>query len=241
MSCRDFEEWSDSDRVFSEVFNSCVKAGPDACSMAHPGASAEELEAAAWKVAESLKSRSVPVKGSIPIDYDVLRQLFSFALYGPLYWNVLSLTINAIESNQTNAPKFVKAYTSLVQAITAQAGVGTALFGIHCSDRTVRLNSIDDFRPVQDRLSKISKVMDGSSTSLSMACAQWGSHAVGAYTGDFSAKTKNPILVASNLYDGHTPIRSARNVSAGFEGSGMLVVRGFGVSTLRRRNFTTRC
>lgn len=223
---------------FLEAFNSCAKAGPNGCSMARPGASGEDLEAAAWKMAESLKSKSVPVKGSIPIDYDIIRQLFSFALYRPLYWNILSSTINVVELNQTNSPEFVNAYNSLVQSFTAQAGVGTALFDIHCSDRTVRSDSIDDFRPVQDKLSKTSKVMDGSSTSLSMACAQWESHAVGAYTGDFSAKTNNPILVASNLYDGHTPIRSARNVSTGFEGSGMLVVRGCGVSTLEQFNFS---
>ena len=236
ISSRDFEEWSDSDRVFAEAFNACAKAGPDACSMARPGASGEQLEAAAWKTAERLKSKSVPVKGSITIDYDIIRQLFSFALYRPFYWNILSSTINAVETNKTNAPEFVNAYNSLVQSFTAQAGVGTALFGIHCSDRTVRLDSIDDFRPVQDRLSKTSKVMDGSSTSLSMVCAQWESHAVGAYTADFAAKTKNPILVASTLNDGHTPLRSERNVSAGFEGSGMLVVRGFGVSIMRRLN-----
>ncbi|UNI17087.1 hypothetical protein JDV02_003465 [Purpureocillium takamizusanense] len=72
-----------------------------------------------------------------------------------------------------------------------------------------------------------------------MTCGQWKSQAVGAYAGNFQAKTKNPILFATNRYDGHTPIRSAQNVSAGFEGSGMLVVNGFGHTTLAQQSVCT--
>lgn len=61
-------------------------------------------------------------------------------------------------------------------------------------------------------------------------CAQWPWRARETYAGNFRVKTRNPILVASTARDSHTPLRSPRNVSAGFEGSGLLVVNGTGVS-----------
>jgi hypothetical protein len=49
--------------------------------------------------------------------------------------------------------------------------------------------------------------------------------------GDFKVKTKNPILVAGNIFDAHTPLKSALNITVGFEGSGLLVVNGTGVGS----------
>jgi len=48
--------------------------------------------------------------------------------------------------------------------------------------------------------------------------------------GDFRVKTKNPVLLIGSTYDPVTPIASAHNVSAGFEGSVVLERGGFGVS-----------
>jgi len=44
-------------------------------------------------------------------------------------------------------------------------------------------------------------------------------------------RTKNPVLLVGQTYDPVTPMASARNISAGFEGSVVLEVMGFGVST----------
>lgn len=50
------------------------------------------------------------------------------------------------------------------------------------------------------------------------------------YTGDYKAKTKNPILIIGSLYDLRTPLVSAKNASAGFEGSVVLQHNGLGLS-----------
>ncbi|KAK2612661.1 hypothetical protein QQS21_001278 [Conoideocrella luteorostrata] len=236
----DYEEWTDSDRVFAEVFRSCEAAGPKACPMAVGNLTAVQMETAAWNIAEKLKTAPIPVNGSAPLDYTVMRGFFAYAVYGPSTWPSLSALLTFVASNQTNSPEFVKTYNAMYKGlILGPLPIYPALYAIHCSDRIPRLQTVDEFRPVQARLSKTSKVMDGASTDLSMVCAQWKTDAVERYLGDFHAKTKNPILVASNKYDGHTPLVSAHNVSSGFAGSGLLVVNGFGHTTLSQPSICT--
>ncbi|KAJ6439310.1 nedd8-like protein [Purpureocillium lavendulum] len=235
----DFEEWSDSDRVFSEVFLSCVKAGPTLCPFASANMTGEQLEKTAWKLTEQLKTNPIPVKGGASLTYAGMRGFFADAVYGPNSWGSLATLLALIASNRTQTPAFYKVYEAMDFKLNSTLVTYPPLYGIHCSDKTVRLKSLDEFRPVQERLSKISKVMDGTDTDVSMTCAQWKSDAAGPYKGDFHVKTKNPILLATNKYDGHTPIRSAVNVSSGFEGSGMLVVNGFGHTTLAQPSVCT--
>jgi hypothetical protein len=48
------------------------------------------------------------------------------------------------------------------------------------------------------------------------------------YLGDFTAKTKNPVMLVNGIYDPVTPWNSAVNMSSGFEGAGSLKHRGAG-------------
>jgi hypothetical protein len=235
---RDYEEWIDSDRVFSEIFRSCAKAGSPNCPMAAANVTGEELEEVAWGLAEKLKDDPIPVKGYPPLQYGILRAMFTSAVYGPAGWPQLATLLSLMYTNQTDTDLFVKTYEVSLGGLIAALDTYTPLFGIHGADKTVRLESLDEYLPVQERLNKISKVMDGATTSVNMACGLWKSDAAGPYTGDFQTKTKHPVLISSNKYDGHTPLRSAKNVSSGFEGSGLLVVNGFGVSL---NTFMTPC
>ncbi len=199
--------------------------------MAAGNLTAEQMEASAWDIVEGLKTKPVTVgNGTFVLDYPSLRNLYAYSLYGPVNWPALSIVLFYLATGQTSDPIFVKVAEALYNVLAGAAATFPPLFGIHCSDRVPRLDSLDGFRPVQEKLNNITKVMDGGSTSLNMACAQWKVDAKERYEGDFQVKTKNPVLVASNKYDGHTPLRSAQNVSSGFEGSGLLVVNGFGVS-----------
>lgn len=192
----------------------------------------EEMKAIAWKVAEDLKTNPIDLGNGTAFDYAVMRGLFALALYGPDNWPLLMGMLPYLASNQTSDPKFIKMASGFLKGFLGTVGPIPALYGIHCGDRIPRLDSLEEYRPVQERLNKISKVMDGSSTALSMACGLWKSDAVERYTGDFHVKTKNPVLVSNNRYDGHTPLKSAYNISATFEGSSVLVVNGFGVRFL---------
>jgi hypothetical protein len=103
------------------------------------------------------------------------------------------------------------------------------LAGIHCSDRVPRA-SFEEFLPAAYELLNTSKTYGGLVVGIGMTCAQWKFEAKERYEGDFHVETKNPILVISNSHDAHTPIASGRNVTAGFEGSVLLEVDGYGVS-----------
>ena len=69
-----------------------------------------------------------------------------------------------------------------------------------------------------------------TTVSYPMLCAQWPFEAKERYSGDFNVKTRTPLLFIGNTYDPATPAASARNMSASFEGSGMLERNGYGVS-----------
>ncbi|KAL8800252.1 MAG: hypothetical protein Q9182_005308 [Xanthomendoza sp. 2 TL-2023] len=69
--------------------------------------------------------------------------------------------------------------------------------------------------------------------------AQWPFHAKGAYTGNFRVKTRNPILLIGSEVDALTPLVSARNASAGFEGSVVLQHGGYGYTSLGQPSLCT--
>jgi hypothetical protein len=104
------------------------------------------------------------------------------------------------------------------------------LWAIHCGDRIPRADAFGEIAPAFAELSRISRFQGDAVHWLTAHCAQWPWHAKETYAGGFRVRTKNPILVATNSRDAHTPLRSALNVSAGFEGSGLLEVNGTGVS-----------
>lgn len=70
-------------------------------------------------------------------------------------------------------------------------------------------------------------------TYIYSACAQWKIEPKERYTGDFNVKTKSPVLFIGNIFDGLTPLVSAKNVSSTFEDSVVLTVNGWGVSLIQ--------
>ncbi|UNI17088.1 hypothetical protein JDV02_003466 [Purpureocillium takamizusanense] len=102
----DFEEWSDADRVFSEVFLSCVKAGTTLCPMAGANLTGEQLEDAAWKLTEHLKTNPIQVNGSSPLTYATMRGFSAYAVYGPNSWTALGAILAQIAANRTQTSSF---------------------------------------------------------------------------------------------------------------------------------------
>lgn len=105
-----------------------------------------------------------------------------------------------------------------------------AMVGIRCGDQIPRFESVHDVLPGMQRRENLSRFLGDFEAPADTICGQWKVHAKGAYTGDFQVKTRNPLLFVSNRYDPVTPLISARNMSQGFEGSGLLVQEGHGVS-----------
>ncbi|KAH6842325.1 TAP-like protein-domain-containing protein [Chaetomium sp. MPI-CAGE-AT-0009] len=233
----DYEQWSDTDLVFRYFFESCMTASPGECALAAFNKTASELHDDAWAFIERLRTSPVAA-GTALVDMVTFKNTLLGELKVVSGWPAMSAVLaTVLYGNETESKAALRA---LVQpAATAQVAIATfplvtSLHGIHCSDRTARLDSFE--AQEQDgafkKLYAISRFVGDTATQITAHCAQWPWKAREIYQGDFQVKTKNPILVASNSRDAHTPLRSAFNVSSGFEGSAVLEVNSTGHGTI---------
>jgi hypothetical protein len=107
-----------------------------------------------------------------------------------------------------------------------------ATAGIRCTETAFKTDNLTEILPILDEF-----LINGDGTGdtepigIFMACAQWKVKAKEIYTGGFhNITTKNPVLFVGNTFDPLTPLVSAYNTSAGFDGSVVLQHDGYGVS-----------
>ncbi|RYP62594.1 hypothetical protein DL771_009673 [Monosporascus sp. 5C6A] len=235
----DFEEWTDSDKVFSAIFEGCV-AAPENCALAQRngnGTTAAELERAVWDTLDALKRRPLAL-GNFMLDYTGLKGVLTQALYAPSGWPALATTLDLVLAG--DVPALTRLMTEIgggdtltPEAIRASMVPFLALMGIHCGERTARAATLDDVMPAVERLYATSRIMGDLTPSLTMTCAQWRIEPRERYGGRFDGvRTRGPVLFIGNTYDAHTPLVSAYNVSSGFEGSVVLEVNGYGHCSL---------
>lgn len=181
---------------------------------------------------ESLKYHPIGV-GQLTVDNSIAYQLVQNSLYSISSWQNTTKALDMLMTGDIDEA-FILSMASQVHPINEEtlvemSSVYLALEAIHCSDRAARAGTYEKFVPTLNELYETSKIMGRGDVSLSMACAQWQLEPKERYEGDFQVSPKNPVLVIGNSFDGHTPIKSARNVSSGFEGSVVLEVNGYGV------------
>ncbi|OBT66462.1 hypothetical protein VE03_03590 [Pseudogymnoascus sp. 23342-1-I1] len=222
-SLADFEEWTDSDEVFSGIFSWCF-AYPERCSLARRYSNAAELEQAVWTLIDAVKYNPIPM-GSFLLDYTILKATIVGNLYSTYGWPQLTALLDMLLMGNI---KEASAGASASGVLTEAEKIFMAVMGIHCGDRNVRASRLDDFMPAVGQLYNTSRIMGDITTAISMTCAQWKFDAKERYEGDFQVETKEPVLFIGNTYDGLTPLISAYNVSSGFRGSVVLEVNGYG-------------
>ena len=77
-------------------------------------------------------------------------------------------------------------------------------------------------------------------SNVIVPCARWKIRAKERYTGGFNdIKTKNPILFVANTFDPYTPLVSAQNASAAFDGSVVLQHDGHGHTSTSQPSLCT--
>lgn len=100
-----------------------------------------------------------------------------------------------------------------------------------CSDSTFRASSIEDVLEIAGEQQTVAGFMDTVAPRV-WGCANWKFEPAERYAGPFDGKTANPILFANGIYDPGTPMELALTMSHAYEGSGLLVHKGHGVSLL---------
>lgn len=106
-------------------------------------------------------------------------------------------------------------------------------YGIRCSDESIRSDDLAAIVPLLDKWQSESRLGgDITPVTQTVLCSQWPFKAKERYTGGFkNIKVKNPILFVANTFDPITSVKAARNASAAFNGSRLLVHEGHGVSS----------
>lgn len=176
----DFEEWTDSDEVFSAIFTGCV-ASPETCAMASSNTTtsktAAELEAAVWAALDELKQRPLALGGRLVLDYSVLKGLLAQNLYDAAGWPALATLLDLLLRGDTEGLADAVAVSvggsmSDIDAIRASMTIAAATTGIHCGERQVRAATLDDVLPAVAELYSTSRVMGDVTTLITMTCAQ---------------------------------------------------------------------
>ncbi|KEF52561.1 uncharacterized protein A1O9_11404 [Exophiala aquamarina CBS 119918] len=236
----DFEEWTDSDKVFAGIFSTCIEAGPELCPLAARNKTAQELESDVWDLLDTVKHHPLPV-GSVLLDYMALKGMITEALYTTELWPNLATTLDILlhgpESALTALATYLVAGGDETELESGMKTI-TAIAGIHCGDNLARVSTFKEFQRAVDKLYNISRIMGDVPVSRYAVCAQWKIKPKENYNGDFIVRTKKPLLIIGNTYDGHTPLRSAQNVSQGYEGSVVLEVNGYGHASI---NLPSKC
>jgi pimeloyl-ACP methyl ester carboxylesterase len=233
----DYEQWSDTDLVFRYFFESCMTAAPGECALAGFNKTASELHDDAWAFIEGLRISPVAA-GTTLVDMAAFKNIVIGELKSVGGWPAMSAALATIlYGNETESRAALQSFVqpaTATELTIATFPVVIGLYGIHCSDRVVRLESFEaqEQDGVFKKLYEVSRFTGDTATSITAHCAQWPWQAREIYQGDFQVKTKNPILLASNTRDAHTPLRSAFNVSSGFEGSAVLEVNSTGHGTI---------
>ena len=226
--------------MFSGIFSTCIEAGPELFPLAARNKTAQELESAAWGLLETVKYHPIPL-GSSLLDYNVLKGQIGQALYTTELWPSLTAALDILLFGPESRLSEIEALISQSQSEDAlQETMKTlyAIAGIHCGDGSARVSTFEEFQPAVDRLYNISRIMGDVPVNRYAVCAQWKIKPKEIYGGDFVVQTRKPVLFIGNTFDGHTPLRSARNVSEGYADSVVLEVNGYGHASI---NLPSRC
>ncbi len=167
------------------------------------------------------------VLAGIVINYTLVKVIRVMFLYAPAVWRQLATLLHAIMTQ--NATELL----GVASLFTGPSDIKIAeyLAGIECSDKTPRASSLTEILPSVEQLFQQSYFSDVQMNIIA-TCAHWKMTSREHYSGNFQAKTRNPIMLIGNTYDPVTPLISAFNVSNGFEGSVVLQHNGYGVSFL---------
>ncbi|KAF2117134.1 TAP-like protein-domain-containing protein [Lophiotrema nucula] len=226
----DSELWTYTDKAVEYLFESCAAAGPEYCALAAAtNRTGGEMARDFYNFVEDITAAPIglPKSGSaldgVTLKATIFSQTYDAAgwanfskVLAPILYGTEEQRIAALESFGKGAAESIS------------LGPSEPNWGIHCGDRIPRTDDFEEIYPSLLNLYNTSYYQGGPNAAVQAVCAQWPWKAKEVYEGNFEAKTKHPILVMSNSLDGQTPIVSARNMSAGFEGAVILENDGVG-------------
>jgi hypothetical protein len=235
---REYSPVAVGDITLEKFLSACIHAGPTACALAKHNATVASLTTAIHSLLEQVRIEPILMGSNITTD-----------LVGP--GEIMNVLNNGLRVTQALAP-YIAAWFDAISTrnLTAYNAARTVLFAgtdamgptgvdsssmgtlaIRCADSTFRADTLDEARPMVEKLHSLSYMFGDTYSSSYLMCARWRTKGKEQYTGDYKAKTRHPLLIIGSPYDLRTPLVGAKNVSAGFEGSVVLQHNGLGVSS----------
>lgn len=256
----DYEEWynsahinsvRDADAVMEAFYELCHKAGPKSCAFYGP--SPADIKERHLAVLERLRVQPIiymPVNGAnsaLPelVTYSKIRKLAATSLYRPNYYFPQLAEVLAGLEQGDGAPyyalvtRFGQPFSDVcsvervppTEPLTSEhEGSEDGFPVILCADGKPLAQDPREFGDFVGEMEGISKTAGAIVAKDRIACAGRTVRPKWAFNGPFVAKTKFPILYIGNMADNITPLVSARNNSAGFEDSVVLIQNSYGVS-----------
>lgn len=225
VSNTEVELFTDADAAISGFCAGCVNA-PFNCTIG-VNKTAAQLQLEIVSFIEGLRDDPIPVSipgvvGGYLVDLQTVKTAIYTDLYFPSLWPSLALQLGVLfQRNATAIASFL--LPELV--LSSETAQNEAQNGIKCSDQD-KYAQRADWEVVLDARHATSYFAD--TADITVVCARWPFTAKERYTGNFTVSTRNPVLLIGNTADPVTPIVSARNASAGYEGSVVLQHDSFG-------------
>ena len=229
--------------TLEEFFRLCDAAGPASCVLA-PGA-ADRFEAiAAHLLVNEPVVVTVPAGPSgelvdFPVFYGDLIGMTLGGMYDSFVWPFVAEDLALLEATIAGNPPFEVAdsrFGETFTAYTAKRGfpryfnVAEGFPAVACADGD-NPDSISDWVAAAGDIA-FDDYFRQLWTYASSPCLSFPAEDEDRYVGPFDAETANPVLVASTLYDPATPVHGAFEVDALLPNSGLLLVDGWGHTTL---------
>ena len=223
-------------QTLSQFFGLCAQAGPQHCAFAAGGAPQRKYATLAARLRATPLMIPVPGQAAVPLGYTELLSVTGFRLYVGVAWPLLAQFLQAAYTGDADSvakiitemfPPPAPGYDNLLDANTA----------ITCGDTD---NPRDPHRYGQvgrRRDATVAPYFGSRWAYFALDCAPWHGHASERYSGPWTARTANPVLIIGNRYDPATPYRNAVKVHCLLPNSTLMTVNGVGHAAL----FTSAC
>ncbi|CRK15438.1 hypothetical protein BN1723_010667 [Verticillium longisporum] len=252
----------DTEKVVEAFYDSCHQAGPAKCAFYEntPQRIKERLD----RLFAAVKRRPVIISPSdegpaVPelVTWSELKRLLFSALYQPqAQFADFARIAAALEKGDarpfykhyqpekpSSAPICAGAPVSPFEPLPdVTEGTSDTFSAVRCADRNLRGHNatMDQILEEANAMLGISPATGAVNALHSMVCLGRTVKPKWRFQGPFTGKTKHPILYIANMADNTTPLISARNNSAGFPGSVVLVQNSYGHTSLAAPSNCTR-
>ncbi|RDW82867.1 hypothetical protein BP6252_03979 [Coleophoma cylindrospora] len=245
----------DTDKIMDAFFEFCFKAGPEKCEF-YTNTNADAVRKRYLDLLSTLRTRPVLIpayaNGTGPlmpelVTYSQFQLLVRTAIYKPIHkFPDLAKVMVALEkndglpfynmNNDASDPPTLDfcALNDTVPTIPIDFSDSFDAFpAIMCADGEQFLDTPESFAEYAEALRGVSKYAGTSNAHFRLSCAGRTIRPKYRYAAtEQGANTSFPILFIGNIADNVTPLLSARNNSARFPGSVVLVQKSYGHCTL---------